>query len=58
MRHLHPGMILAAVHLLDKNPHPTLDEIREGLSGNLCRCTGYLQIFAAVQQAVRREGRT
>ena len=53
-----PGMILAAVHLLDKNPHPTLDEIREGLSGNLCRCTGYLQIFAAVQQAVRREGRT
>jgi aerobic carbon-monoxide dehydrogenase small subunit len=50
-----PGMILAAVHLLDKNPQPTLDEIREGLSGNLCRCTGYLQIFEAVEQAVRRE---
>jgi aerobic carbon-monoxide dehydrogenase small subunit len=46
-----PGMILAAVHLLDKHPEPTLDEIREGLSGNLCRCTGYSQIFDAVQQA-------
>jgi carbon-monoxide dehydrogenase small subunit len=45
-------MILAAVHLLDKHPEPTLDEIREGLSGNLCRCTGYLQIFEAVRQAV------
>jgi|SRR5215510_13194503 len=49
-----PGMILAAVHLLDKHPQPTLDEIREGLSGNLCRCTGYLQIFEAVQKAVNR----
>lgn len=47
-----PGMILAAVHLLDKNPHPTLEQIREGLSGNLCRCTGYTQIFAAVSRAV------
>ena len=45
-----PGMILAAVHLLDKHPKPTLDEIREGLSGNLCRCTGYSQIFEAVRQ--------
>ena len=45
-----PGMILAALHLLDKHPEPTLDEIREGLSGNLCRCTGYSQIFGAVQQ--------
>lgn len=53
-----PGMILAAVHLLDKNPQPTLDEIREGLSGNLCRCTGYLQIFEAVQQVLRREAAT
>ena len=43
-----PGMTLAAVHLLNKNPHPSLDEIREGLSGNLCRCTGYMQIFEAV----------
>src|SRR5215472_6929706 len=49
-----PGMILASVHLLDKHPHPTLEEIREGLAGNLCRCTGYTQIFAAVNQAVRR----
>jgi carbon-monoxide dehydrogenase small subunit len=49
-----PGMILAAVHLLDKHPQPTLDEIREGLSGNLCRCTGYVQIFEAVQRAVSR----
>lgn len=46
-----PGMILAAVHLLNKHPQPTLDQIREGLSGNLCRCTGYLQIFDSVQQA-------
>jgi carbon-monoxide dehydrogenase small subunit len=47
-----PGMILAAVHLLDKCSEPTLEEIREGLSGNLCRCTGYSQIFEAVQQAI------
>jgi carbon-monoxide dehydrogenase small subunit len=46
-----PGMILAAVHLLDKTPQPSLDQIREGLSGNLCRCTGYLQIFEAVAKA-------
>jgi carbon-monoxide dehydrogenase small subunit len=47
-----PGMILAAVHLLNKHPQPTIEEIREGLSGNLCRCTGYSQIFEAVRQAV------
>jgi len=47
-----PGMILAALHLLDRQPKPTLDEIREGLSGNLCRCTGYSQIFEAVRQWV------
>jgi aerobic carbon-monoxide dehydrogenase small subunit len=46
-----PGMILAAWHLLSKNPRPTLEEIQEGLSGNLCRCTGYVQIFEAVAQA-------
>ena len=50
-----PGMILAAVHLLDKIPQPTLEEIQEGLSGNLCRCTGYLQIFEAVAKAVASE---
>jgi carbon-monoxide dehydrogenase small subunit len=50
-----PGMILAAVHLLNKIPQPTTADIREGLSGNLCRCTGYMQIFAAVAAAARRE---
>jgi carbon-monoxide dehydrogenase small subunit len=49
-----PGMILAAVHLLSKIPQPTGADIREGLSGNLCRCTGYVQIFEAVAQAARR----
>ena len=49
-----PGMILAAVHLLSKNPQPTGADIREGLSGNLCRCTGYMQIFEAVADAARR----
>ncbi len=51
-----PGMILASVHLLSKEPHPALEEIREGLSGNLCRCTGYMQIFEAVAEAARRGG--
>jgi carbon-monoxide dehydrogenase small subunit len=46
-----PGMILATHHLLDKHPNPTLDEIKEGLAGNLCRCTGYMRIFESVQQA-------
>jgi aerobic carbon-monoxide dehydrogenase small subunit len=49
-----PGMILAAVHLLDKRAQPTLEDIREGLSGNLCRCTGYMQIFESVLEAARR----
>ena len=49
-----PGMILAAKHLLDRKPKPTMEEIREGLSGNLCRCTGYTQIFEAVAEAARR----
>jgi aerobic carbon-monoxide dehydrogenase small subunit len=49
-----PGMILAAVNLLNKKPAPTMDDIREGLSGNLCRCTGYVQIFEAVAEAARR----
>ena len=48
-----PGMILATVHLLDRKPNPTMDEIREGLSGNLCRCTGYMQILEAVEAAAR-----
>jgi aerobic carbon-monoxide dehydrogenase small subunit len=45
-----PGMIVAAVSLLQQNPHPTEDEIRTGLAGNLCRCTGYMRIFEAVKQ--------
>ena len=53
-----PGMILAARHLLNKKPQPTLEEIREGLSGNLCRCTGYMQIFEAVAEAARRGAAT
>ena len=53
-----PGMILASVHLLNKKPQPTLEEIREALSGNLCRCTGYMQIFEAVADAARRGAAT
>ena len=49
-----PGMILASIDLLKRNPRPTLDEIREGLSGNLCRCTGYRRIFEAVQRAAEQ----
>jgi len=46
-----PGMILATQHLLSKYPQPTLLQIQEGLAGNLCRCTGYMRIFDAVEQA-------
>ena len=46
-----PGMLLATHHLLDKYPQPTDDQIREGLAGNLCRCTGYMRIFEAVREA-------
>ena len=49
-----PGMILAAAHLLQTKAEPTTEEIREGLSGNLCRCTGYSQILEAVMEASRR----
>jgi len=48
-----PGMILAAKALLDSNPHPTEAEIRQGISGNLCRCTGYVKIVEAIQAAAR-----
>jgi aerobic-type carbon monoxide dehydrogenase small subunit (CoxS/CutS family) len=47
-----PGILVTAKALLDKNPHPNRDQIREALSGNLCRCTGYLQIFEAVEAAM------
>ncbi|MDP6267873.1 MAG: (2Fe-2S)-binding protein [Arenicellales bacterium] len=46
-----PGMIVAAKSLLKKNPNPSLNDIKRGLSGNLCRCTGYTRIFEAVQLA-------
>jgi carbon-monoxide dehydrogenase small subunit len=46
-----PGMIIAATELLQHNPAPTADDIRDGLSGNLCMCTGYVNIVRAVQQA-------
>jgi len=46
-----PGMMLTARALLDDNPHPTEAEIREGISGNLCRCTGYLNVVKAIQWA-------
>jgi carbon-monoxide dehydrogenase small subunit len=49
-----PGMILAASYLLSRKPDPTVEEIREGLAGNLCRCTGYSQIVEAVAAAARR----
>jgi len=49
-----PGMILAATHLLNSKPEPTMEEIGEGLSGNLCRCTGYSQILEAVAEAAHR----
>jgi carbon-monoxide dehydrogenase small subunit len=53
-----PGMILAASYLLNKTPAPTMEDIREGLSGNLCRCTGYMQIFEAVAKAAERRATT
>jgi carbon-monoxide dehydrogenase small subunit len=46
-----PGMMLATHHLLAKYPQPTEEQIREGLAGNLCRCTGYMRIFEAVREA-------
>ena len=46
-----PGMVLSAKALLDENPKPTEAEIRTGIAGNLCRCTGYLQIFQAIKAA-------
>jgi carbon-monoxide dehydrogenase small subunit len=53
-----PGMILAAKELLDRVAHPTEAEIREGLAGNICRCTGYVRIFEAVVKAIENETET
>jgi carbon-monoxide dehydrogenase small subunit len=49
-----PGFVMAAADLLERSPDPSDDEIREALSGNLCRCTGYAKIFDAVRQAAAR----
>jgi carbon-monoxide dehydrogenase small subunit len=49
-----PGMVMAAVDLLERNANPTDADIRNGLAGNLCRCTGYMKIFESVVRAVRR----
>jgi carbon-monoxide dehydrogenase small subunit len=51
-----PGMVLAATNLLEHNPHATEADIRTGLAGNLCRCTGYMRIFEAVKAAVSKSG--
>jgi carbon-monoxide dehydrogenase small subunit len=50
-----PGMILATHHLLDRHPNPTIEQIQEGLAGNLCRCTGYMRIFEAVEKAAEAQ---
>ena len=49
-----PGMVLAATDLLNRNPSPSLDDIRTALAGNLCRCTGYMRIFDSVLDACRK----
>ncbi|HRQ39876.1 MAG TPA: (2Fe-2S)-binding protein [Chloroflexota bacterium] len=53
-----PGMIMSAKHLLAKNPNPTEEEIRWGISGNLCRCTGYNKIVEAIQYAAEKMQQT
>jgi carbon-monoxide dehydrogenase small subunit len=50
-----PGMVLAAVDLLERNPNPTEADIRTGLAGNLCRCTGYMKIFDSVVRACQKQ---
>jgi carbon-monoxide dehydrogenase small subunit len=51
-----PGMIIAASQLIDRNPNPSREEIRHGLEGNLCRCTGYQHIVEAVEYAAKKSG--
>ena len=53
-----PGMVMASVDLLSENPDPTEEEIREGLEGNLCRCTGYHNIVKSVANAAEMKGGT
>jgi carbon-monoxide dehydrogenase small subunit len=52
-----PGMLMSAKALLDQNPHPSRDEIREAISGNLCRCTGYKKIVDAIEAVAKGEYR-
>ena len=49
-----PGMLMSATALLQENPHPTEDEIKDAIAGNLCRCTGYKQIIQAVQETIEK----
>jgi carbon-monoxide dehydrogenase small subunit len=51
-----PGMIIASKQILDRNPNPTETEIRQGLEGNICRCTGYQHIVNAVKAAAKAGG--
>ena len=53
-----PGLVVAAAHLLDQNPTPTADDVREALSGNLCRCTGYGSVLRAVLSLVEPQERS
>lgn len=48
-----PGFVLASCDLLERNPNPTLDDVRAGLAGNICRCTGYTRIYQAVLEAAK-----
>ena len=49
-----PGMLMVAIELLSKNPNPTEDEVREAISGNLCRCTGYQNIVKSIESAAKK----
>ncbi|HTW78318.1 MAG TPA: (2Fe-2S)-binding protein [Terracidiphilus sp.] len=53
-----PGMLMAAAQLIERNPHPSMEEIREGLAGNLCRCTGFMRIFESVLEAATQTGKS
>jgi aerobic-type carbon monoxide dehydrogenase small subunit (CoxS/CutS family) len=51
-----PGMLLSATYLLEQNPHPSEEEIRRGIQGNICRCTGYVNIVEAIKSVTEGEG--
>ena len=50
-----PGMLISATHLLERNPHPSEEEIRRGIQGNICRCTGYVNILKAIKSVAQGE---